>query len=699
MPADAARTFWAFLGLFGPGNPAVTVTHVELKFQSCIQSNPIRNGFLVQLRGYTGRRFLSKIRGRVEFKAKVRGSCEDSAVRGAGAPGADAARASAASRGLRWRWRVRARLGRFAECPGQYICAHPWPPPNISRVREHDASLRALPAPPGPRCSSDLHPIRARLAHDILLPHPREYGPRCLPARAPRTTVPRREYGDLAPTRARSSYLHPPNAALTEYPRVRGLGAFPRALPAARAALLLVPAPPREGVGRGALASYPTRRPRTRTIRELGRYVPQRANALRRERKAKAGKALTPFGAGAAFGGSIGAGIGCVRRGGEHVLVGGTAAAHGRVQDGRDAPHGAFDDAGSVRERERGGPEERQRGWGVGVGGAGVNVGVGEGVFLLDHLNVLLFEDVLERDVRAAHGRVGGLDVDVRAAPSARLARRGELIRQRLRDLCRERRMDQGLPGMWNALERKLKEKVGGKTRRRESKSSQEVWELEIPRNVLRSILPALPALPSPIEMPETMDFGITHEVPFGVPLWQLMECQVRARKYYLGATIPACEATVSIRGMLMAIWNEHPYHAGCRIKAQPFGSDDKSHRSCDETSHHAVLFPTPKRTQSSPDLIKSRACFFNLNLTLQISGPSPRVRLPSFSVFSRSDWRGRRIDCRGWIPGVAVTREVSSSTTCDVGHFNSGVRSAIGLSTLEKKDGSRPAISRTNST
>ncbi|KAJ6555409.1 hypothetical protein DFH09DRAFT_1492677 [Mycena vulgaris] len=106
----------------------------------------------------------------------------------------------------------------------------------------------------------------------ILAPHPRA-------PRPPSPAVSSRVRGLGASPRAlsalpaphSSSYLHPPNAALTEYPRVRGLGAFPRALPA----------PPAQ---RCTSYLHPPNAALSLNTREYGDSAPSRARSPHRPR-------------------------------------------------------------------------------------------------------------------------------------------------------------------------------------------------------------------------------------------------------------------------------------------------------------------------------------------------------------------------------------------------------------------------------
>ncbi|KAJ6524646.1 hypothetical protein DFH09DRAFT_1096049 [Mycena vulgaris] len=160
------------------------------------------------------------------------------------------------------------------------------------RVLGHDVSPCALPTPPAPRSSSDLHPIRPpRSRHPP--PHRREYRHSVPPrtARAALLLVPRirapspmnpRKYGDSAPPRVRIAHrlyicrpASPGCARLAHrIPRVRG---HDFALPAPPA-----PRPSYLHRGRLALALAPDRR---RIVHAgAGRWLPTRlaAHELRR---------------------------------------------------------------------------------------------------------------------------------------------------------------------------------------------------------------------------------------------------------------------------------------------------------------------------------------------------------------------------------------------------------------------------------
>ncbi|KAJ6563380.1 hypothetical protein DFH09DRAFT_1364158 [Mycena vulgaris] len=150
-------------------------------------------------------------------------------------------------------WRLRARP--LAPYPRASLTTSP---ATSTRVREPDATPRALPAPPQSRCSLYLHPIRTRLAHDIPRRMTTDASP-CGPSAPP---APRSFLLVPGPRRERKeSLLRRPHLERRARTPHRGRLALALAPPAVAASSTARPR------GRGALAWYPNRRPRTGTTR------------------------------------------------------------------------------------------------------------------------------------------------------------------------------------------------------------------------------------------------------------------------------------------------------------------------------------------------------------------------------------------------------------------------------------------------
>ncbi|KAJ6474118.1 hypothetical protein DFH09DRAFT_1473201 [Mycena vulgaris] len=150
-------------------------------------------------------------------------------------------------------WRLRARP--LARYPRASLTTSP---ATSTRVREPDATPRALPAPPKSRCSLYLHPVRTRLAHDI----PRRMSTDASPCGLSAPPAPRSFLLVPGPRRERKeSLLRRPHLERRARTPHRGRLALALAPPAVAASSTA------RARGRGALAWYPNRRPRTGTTR------------------------------------------------------------------------------------------------------------------------------------------------------------------------------------------------------------------------------------------------------------------------------------------------------------------------------------------------------------------------------------------------------------------------------------------------